>query len=286
MPSKNPIAVLCADLHLREDQPLARTDDYQDTQWNKFRFLLEAARENNIPILCAGDIFNKARVSKEFEKKIVRIIEQHGVTFFAIPGNHDLPYHNLKNLDDSSLGILELSENVKLFPVELDTIYIENYFNFKIGMIHSLIHRDNPIVVEGKTISSKAKTFLKKNPDLDVILSGDNHEHFVEEFEGRLLINPGSMMRMKASQIAHKPCFLLLYSDLSYETIYYPIKKGVLNREHIDVKEKQEERMNKFIQKITGKENISVSFEDNLYNYIKANKIRKPVEALIQEAIE
>jgi len=109
MQSKNPIALCCADLHMREDQPLARTDNYQETQWGKFLFLLSVAESYVIPVLCAGDFFHKSKVSKQFEKKIIRQIEQSEIDFYILPGNHDLPYHSLEHLNNSSLGILELS---------------------------------------------------------------------------------------------------------------------------------------------------------------------------------
>lgn len=286
MSSKNPIALCCADLHMREDQPLARTDNYQEILGYKFTHLLGTAQKNNVPILCAGDFFHKAKTSKQFEIGIVQVIEQSNIEFFIIPGNHDLPYHNLDNLNNSSLGILNLSKQINVLSQELDSMFSFNIKGIKIGMIHSLIHRDNPLKVEGKTISTKAKTLLKKHPDLDVIISGDNHESFIAEHEGRLLINPGSMMRMTAAQIDHKPSMVLLYDDLSYEIIYFPIEKGVIDRSHIEKKDNYDMRMDKFIKKISDKEKISVSFEENLYNYMRANKIRKPVEELLLEVIE
>lgn len=280
---KNPIALCCADLHMREDQPLARIDNYQETQWKKFLFLLKTAQSYKIPVWCAGDFFHKARTSKKFEKEIIAKIEYYDIHFNIIPGNHDLPYHSLDNLDDSSIGILELSDKVYVYNYELDSMLPGQIQDIKIGMIHSLIHRDNPMKVDGKTISTKAKTLLKKYPDLDVIISGDNHESFIAEHEGRLLINPGSMMRMTAAQIDHKPSVVLLYDDLSYEIIYFPIEKGVIDRSHIEKKDNYDMRMDKFIKKISDKEKISVSFEENLYNYMRVNKIRKSVEELLLE---
>jgi predicted phosphodiesterase len=287
MQSKNPIALCCADLHMREDQPLARTDNYQETQWGKFLFLLSVAESYVIPVLCAGDFFHKSKVSKQFEKKIIRQIEQSGIDFYILPGNHDLPYHSLEHLNNSSLGILELSEKIYVPEIELDTMHeIDSVGKIKIGMIHSLIHRDTPLIVDGKTISTKAKTILKKYPECDVIISGDNHESFIVEHEGRILINPGSMMRMTAAQIEHRPSMTLLYDDLSYEVIYFPIEKGVIDRTHIDKKHNYDERMEKFINKITDREKISISYEENLYNYMRANKVRKPVEEIILEVVE
>lgn len=286
MSSKNPIALCCADLHMREDQPLARTDNYQETQRKKFNYLLKIAENHKVPVLCSGDFFHKAKVSKQFEIDIINNIEYANFVFHILPGNHDLPYHSLEHLNNSSLGILNLSHRIHIHPYELDKMYNTKINNIKIGMIHSLIHRDTPMKIDGKTISTKAKTILKKYPELDVIISGDNHESFIVEHEGRILINPGSMMRMTAAQIDHKPSIVLLYDDLSYEIIYFPIEKGVIDRTHIDKKNNYDERMDKFINKISDKEKISISYEDNLYNYMKANKIRKPVKQEILEAIE
>ena len=57
-PNKKPDAILCADMHLRSDQPVARMDSYWETQFVKLNFIWQLQREQHCPILHAGDLFN------------------------------------------------------------------------------------------------------------------------------------------------------------------------------------------------------------------------------------
>ena len=51
-------AILCSDLHLREDVPICRTDDYISAQWKKMDFIAELQLKHNCPVLCGGDFFD------------------------------------------------------------------------------------------------------------------------------------------------------------------------------------------------------------------------------------
>lgn len=287
--NKKPVAILTADTHLREDQPVARMDDYQISQFTKFEFLLKEAKRLKVPIFHGGDIFDKAKCSKGFENKIIDIINQYQVELNIIPGNHDLPYHKLSELDNSSLGILSRNNFVHVFQNELDKVYHFAFPSFILGMVHTFLYKEKEdgISIDGKFLGSKAKTFLKKHSECDVILSGDNHQHFIIEEKGRLLINPGSMMRMTANQEGFSPYFIILYEDQSYKVEEFPFEVGIINRDHLEKKENYDERMEKFVSKISGEgEEISLSFTKNVYNYIEGNKVRKPVAEIIKEVIE
>ena len=53
-------AILCADLHIRPDTPICRTDDFFDAMSKKIDFILSLSKEHNCPILMAGDLGHKA----------------------------------------------------------------------------------------------------------------------------------------------------------------------------------------------------------------------------------
>ena len=281
----NATLILCADLHLREDQPECRTDDYFKAQHEKIKWLynLKAEKGNPGVILCAGDIFHKAKVSKRFEIFCMKELPQ----MYCIPGNHDLPSHSINEIENSSIGILEGAGEIEIFKTPLDTIYKFESYGMKIGMIHSLLHRDNPVKVEGKIISTKAIKILKDNPDCDIILSGDNHQTFIEEWEGRFLFNPGSMMRMTAAQIEHEPCVILFDAktkDYKYEC--FPFVGGEVSRNHIEKKEKHDERMSRFVENMNTDFSMDIDFVKNIELFTKKNKQRKPVQEELFSIIE
>ena len=281
---KKPNLILTADWHLRDDQPICRTDDYFAAQNKKISFIMELQEKHNCDILIAGDLFHKAKSSKSLEIYCLKVLCNY---IFGIPGNHDLPNHSIEKINESSIGILRAGGLINLYDCPLD--HFRGFYanDRKIGMIHSLVHRTDPIKADGKIISQAAKKLLKDNPEYDLIVSGDNHQTFVEEYQGRLLVNPGSLMRMSADQIVHKPCVFLYYSDNnSVEQVFIPIEKDVVDRSHIDNKQETESRFNSFITRMNEDFELSLSFEKNISAYLKTNKTRKTVEETIWEHLQ
>lgn len=280
--------LLCADLHIRIDQPISRTDDYFKAQFEKLEFINQTFVDHNcIYAICAGDFFHKAKSHKLLEWKLMSMASPFINSTYTIPGNHDLPYHNLEKLNESSLGLLDAANNIEVFPTPLGTMFKLDLIDRIIGIIHSLIHKDNPIKIKDQTISKDAKKILKENPDCDLILSGDNHETFVEEYEGRLLVNPGSMMRMTAAQTEHKPCvFLYDLKEHSLEQVFIPIKKNVIDRSHIDKEQQKQDRFNTLINRMSENVELSLSFESNMKNFIAKNKISEAVKKIIWGSVD
>lgn len=276
-------AIFCADLHIRDDIPISRTDDYQQAQFNKLRFIDELAVKNDCTVYVAGDIFHKAKSSKLLEIKIINTLD---ASWECIPGNHDLPGHNTERIFESSLGILAAADTMLINHTPLDYVYYFSIKEKRIGLIHKLVHADVKITAGNKVISYSAKKLLKDNPECDIIISGDNHQTFIVEDKKRLLVNPGSMMRMTADQQEHQPCVFLYYSDTNtVEKVFLPIEKNVISREHIEKVNKYNERLENFVSKINDQFELSLSFEKNIEAYLKANDTREPVKKIIWELV-
>jgi hypothetical protein len=107
---KNPDAIITADLHLREDRPQCRTDDYFAAQAKKIEWLCELQEKYDCPILDAGDIFNKSKPSPYLLQWAIRNLPNN---FHTIPGNHDLPNHNLESYEKSGICVLEFANTIK-----------------------------------------------------------------------------------------------------------------------------------------------------------------------------
>lgn len=281
-------AIFCADLHLREDTPLCRTDDYYTAQWNKLSSIIELSNKHNCPVFIAGDIFNKSHISERLYIKTIRWFRELDRCVCMIPGNHDLENHNINRIDNSSISVLAAAiPNVILCPTELEKISSSVIGGREVGIVHKLLHGDTPIKAHGKSISSNAKTLLKKNPEYDVIISGDNHQTFVVEYEGRLLVNPGSMMRTTAAQTEHRPCVFLYNAESNaVEPHYFDIEKEAVTREYIDIKNKHNKRMDDFVTKLQSNIELGLDYEKNVERHIKAHKIRKSVQEIVWECLE
>jgi hypothetical protein len=132
-----------------------------------------------------------------------------------------------------------------------------------------------------------AKKLLKRFSTYDLIVTGDNHIPFVETYQGRLLVNPGSMMRMKSDQIDHKPRVYLYFAKTNtVKPFYLPIEKGVVSRDHIDKAEDRDERIAAFVESLEDSAEISLSFEENLKKQMSKNKTSDKVKKIVWELIE
>lgn len=287
-------AILTADWHIRDSVPICRTDDFIKAQWEKIRWIFEISYRNDSPIFLAGDFFHKARPSISLLNECQSFF--YGKKkLYVIPGNHDLPSHNIDLMESSGLYNLH-----SLFPVhftKLGEMCCYDRFNDierKLGLTHKLVTKsENDKLVKHAGAESGLK-LLKDNPEYDIIVSGDNHQSFVVEHKGRLLVNPGSITRQTADQIDHEPSVYLWYSqDNTVERVILPYEENVISKEHLETVKEKEKRNKDFLDRMESlgesissiKEN-GLSFEGTMKSYLSKNKVRPEVEKLIWGFIE
>jgi hypothetical protein len=118
-----PIAVLCSDIHLSLKQPPCRADDWLSVQKGylvQLKSLACAAKElwlgnrnttgRPIPILCAGDIFDKWNSPPE----LIRFALEHLPDgMICVPGQHDLPNHSFEEIHRSAYGVLREAGKIR-----------------------------------------------------------------------------------------------------------------------------------------------------------------------------
>jgi len=300
-------AILTADLHIRGDVPISRTDDFLQAQVIKLEFIKKLAEKHDCPVLIAGDIFNKAK-SNPYEEAIA--IQCLPDNCMGVPGQHDLPAHNISDYKQSSLHVLESAGKIDVLMLQRmvwhspsleESILIYGFpfgitveekeekcevfqNNFKIALIHQMIHKDHSIHQE---VESTSGLSLLKRTNFDLIVSGDNHQPFTVRHKGKLLVNCGSMMRTTAAQMDYRPAVWLWNREKNeVEPAYLPIEENVLSREHLDKKEKEDLRLSIFVDKIDSDFEIGISFKDNLEAYYYKNKTRKGVKEEVYEGME
>lgn len=299
---RKPIAVLAADIHIREDIPICRIDNYLDAQWKKISFILNLAVSNDVPLLVAGDFGNKPYWSNRLLNKAIKILLNTDIPIIVIPGQHDLPSHSLDLLSESGIGVLheaaiidvrqkievksEVTPDFLIAPFPYGIKITSQKFKtkrLKVAISHQLIVQNKKR--EWQESYPVAKRLLKDFPEYDLILTGDNHESFVEQYDKRLLVNPGSIMRMSVDQIGHKPRVYLWYSNNTVEPVYLPIEDNVID---ITYKERKNDKQ---IEKLIFMENlkkgyeICLSFRKNMEEYFKKNKVHSKVERKVWKSI-
>jgi len=289
--------ILCGDLHLRIDTPTCRTDDFEAAQWNKLDFISDLQRTHNCPVLCSGDLFHHWKPTPYLLSKTIEHLPEQ---FHTVYGNHDLPQHNIN--EQEKCGIFTLWKAGKL--TVLNGTHWGEIPSTPSKIIDYMIDDENYSVLQRQILvyhimtyqtkkpwpgikSPKAGGLLRKYPDYDLILTGDNHQAFVEKHDGRVLVNPGSMMRQSAGQIDFKPRVYLYYEKTNtVEPVFLPIESGAVSRTHIERGEERDERIGAFIEKLQGTWDGGLNFEANIEEFFQANKISDPVKQITYKAIE
>jgi predicted phosphodiesterase len=300
-----PTAILSADWHTRGDRPVCRTDDYMEAQQKKIEFVFSLAIFHDCPILVAGDFGHKPmwgdRLLNWFIDKDSKAERPQIIT---ICGQHDLPNHRLDKWEEAGMGVLSKSmenfealcqddvkriNNVDIYPFSYSSkIQKMNETNdINVALMHIMVIKSQKEKLWHDQVAHSAKWYLRKFPCYDLIISGDNHQSFAVEYEGRWLVNAGSLMRMSANQIDHKPSVYLWYAeDNSIERVYLPIADDVISREHIDVANERNERIESFVNRLKETEELGLSFESNMKEFFKTNKTRRKVMEKVWEAME
>ena len=288
-------AILAADIHLREDTPVCRIDNYWAAQEAKIDFLANLQQKHECKVLVAGDLFHHWKPSPALLHWAIESLP----TTFAVAGNHDLPEHNLALLHRCGMGVLSASRRLYMMgKIEIKNITMQGFSHgeipepprrtksssIRVAVCHTMTwtkKRPYP-----GCVADEATKLLRRLKGYDLVLTGDNHEPFVAEDKGRLLVNPGSMMRMTAAQADHKPRVYLWYADdNTVEPAYFPIEEGVITRKHIDRETERDERIEAFVKRLRDDVEIGLSFEKNLEEFFEKNKTAKPVKQLIMEVI-
>ena len=288
-------AILCADIHLRTDTPIARTDDYFSAQQKKIHFIRDLQKKHDCPVLIAGDLFNSHKAS---HRLVGWAIDNLPDKIVCVPGNHELKAHSLELIDDSPLSVLAKAGKIILLLNSNEYVCCNNLtiFGFPFGTELENKKADvalwHHMVWTGKSpwpgcTNPNADEVLEKFDKFKLIITGDNHKSFVVKKDNRLLVNPGSVMRMTTEQESHVPCvFLYSYKLNTVECVPLPIEEDVISREHLENKEVRDRRIEAFIQSLSDQGLIGLDFEHNLDQFIQSNKIKKEVKEIIYKAME
>jgi predicted phosphodiesterase len=294
-----PTAILTADLHIRTSSPLCRTDDFLEAQRAKFETLAKLQSWYNCPILCAGDLTNKWNSSPETLSLAFKYLM--GLEIVAVPGNHDLPAHNLNRLQESAYWTLVCGEVVTdLSDGEVwdDSTYEVHGYPYGEPLRHTMGGKTKVALVHHYVYKGR-KPFpgqLKRVTDLmdslkgyKLIITGDNHIPFSLFHNGQWLVNPGSFTRQKANE-QHRPrVYLWFAKNNKVEPYYFKTDPSAISNAHLKEKKMRDERINRFIDKLGGSlQSIGKekAFEDKIKRAIIKSKPPKLVEEKIWEAME
>lgn len=311
--SRSTVFLACADLHLRDDTPVCRMDDYRLAQVEKFGFLCRWADKLKVPIVIAGDVFNHWKPSHELVAMVIALSKNLKV--IAVPGQHDLPQHNLDLLHKSGLGVLreagwEVLTDGEVFTIGVavkERISMKSEERKMVGrfMVRGYAFGEEPpknmeadvLLWHKMTYVGKApfpgcnapccSALAKQFPKVKLIITGDNHQSFVYQHpNGPTILNPGSMTRMDTTQVNFRPRFYAVDDRLEYNPIYFSIKQGVISNTHLEKEKERNEKLEAFVNRISDDMEVGLSFSENMTRFFDTDRTAKPVREMILSAME
>lgn len=313
---KKPIAAFVADIHLSLKPPIWRSAEEDWLKAIKYQLnqLREIQKKYVIPIYCAGDVFDHwygAHQSSELINfAIANLPKMH-----AIPGQHDLPNHNLEDIKKSAfwtlveagkivpLGLFE--DNFEVYFYDEDKRIIINSFPFGkeikpikrrkeldaiyIAMAHQYIWIDGHSYPNAPKENKISDTVIDKDKWLgyDIAVFGDNHKGFQITNKNTTFYNCGGFMRRKSDEIKYKPKIGLLYDNATIKEHYLDTSTD----KYIPIVDKEIETsidMSDFIKRLEGLESDTICFASRLREVLNSNKktLPAPLIQLISEALE
>jgi DNA repair exonuclease SbcCD nuclease subunit len=294
--------LITGDWHLTNKQPENRVDDYFATAMRKLEFIFDLAEEEKVGgILQPGDLTDCPSLSYEAIGRIMSSFTRHcNIPVFCCFGQHDLEYRRKQNtalFAMQSAGLLQIVD-IPLLTNDKCSIYGVSFGEeipvtvsskeYNILLIHKMIIEDK--LWEGQEDYISGKNLLRKYKDYNLIVSGDNHQTFMIQSNGRYLFNCGSLLRSSITQIKHKPYVAIFDTEnpTHWQQIFIPIEpaRQVFDLVKYKQEKEQKEELNTFVSGLSEQKEMSFNFTDNLLSYMQDNNIEVRIVELVKENIE
>lgn len=220
------IAVLCADIHLSSSPPRARREepDWFKAMKKPLDDLAHLSTHYNAPILCAGDIFNHWKA----DPALINFALKYLPPMYAIPGQHDLPLHNIDLIEKSAFWTMVLSERVipiiQKAPVSIENDIILHGFywgkkltplkrivksKYHVALVHDFLWTKNHTYPNAPK-TNKASQYRDRVEGYHAVVFGDNHKGFKIKLNNVPVWNCGTLMRRNSDEKEYVPKIGLL----------------------------------------------------------------------------
>lgn len=319
---------ILGDLQLTDKAPQRRVDDYFQTQLEKVNQALTIFEENGCnTILQPGDFFDAPIVANRVKASIITLLKEYSKKVYCTFGQHDIVGHSKTTLSNSPLMVLQAAEVVEIIdlynkcimfdeeknwsfdPLVIGTIDENsdisvclygagfgeevpepNEDGYNILVTHQMIG-DRPLWPGQELLGPRA--FLRKHPGYDLVVCGDYHYRFVEEWSGRTIVNVGALVRKTIGEfdLEHKPAVgvfdtsnnSLKIFELSVKPIeeIFNFTKDVKKRDSKDniVLAKLVERLKKGGDRLSGWKHV-------LLEEMERRKTNEEVKGIINKTLE
>jgi hypothetical protein len=211
------LALFVADLHLSLTPPPYRSTepDWFAAMARPLDELTQLQEKYSCPIFCAGDIFDRWNAPAE----LINWAMTHLPYVHCIPGQHDLPEHDLGQIERSAYWTLVKASVIRHLGSEsiatcfnMDGIVVHSYpYGVKISSRHklkskwiqiALIHQynwvPNAVYKQDAPKDQHVDSSRKEFEGYDLIVAGDNHIPFDVMMGETRFVNCGGFMIRKS----------------------------------------------------------------------------------------
>jgi len=304
MRTSKPLAVVCSDLHLSHIAPSARSTEpnWYEAQDRVLRQVIEIANDQKVGILIAGDLFDRYNSPPELINWAINLLKG-GPLVWAIPGQHDMPHHNLAELYKSAYwtlvrsGVIEnlLGDNrlfessscqVHPFPFGTEvSVHRRSNIKLNVAVIHACVMKkgfDYP----GLPTEWYVEGWKKKLKGFNTAVFGDNHKGF--EVPGKpFMYNCGCLIRRKSSERELRPSVGVLMDDGSVERRYLDCSMDRwVEGEDLPSVVEGELGLKEFIEELGDLGEESLDFRAALTRYLEVEKPAAEVRRVLLKLLE
>jgi len=306
-----PIALACADLHLSLKRPACREDDWMEVQAGYLKQLRKIQAEatsasdedgprkcKQVPILCAGDIFDRWNVQPELINFALKHLPDGMV---CIPGQHDLPNHRLEEMHRSAYGVLV--ESKKIVDITNDGVCTYglsiNGFGWgqeikppseieglesliKVALVHKFIWTDGT-GYPGAPEESRWPRLMPKLKGYQVVVFGDNHKPF-KIVGDTTIFNCGGFIRRKIDD-DHRPRVGIIFSNGDIIPKFLDTSGDKIRRPE-EVQEVGELDLKKFITDLETLGDAALDFAGIVRRHLESSDLSGAVRERVLKCLE
>jgi len=314
--------LLIGDVHLRSTRPAMRKDDFVETQFAKMREIADIfRREHCFAALCTGDLFDRHDPTISLLNRCYDLFDVYEGRFYLPPGNHDLYGSSMTQLENSALynlvktgrvtlldekGSWEADTDIKRFgnnvhiwgtsyfhekplqPLDQEDLYLHGVF--KILVAHHMVLEDKLWVEQPEDSFDLPQDFVAKHPGFQLILTGHYHYRVDTKVGDTEVINPGAVVRIKASKgdMALQPS-VVVYDTCTREKLWIPLSSAKPVDEVFRPKEEAVDQDNPeleaFVQAVMASSADAGSLDKIVSMVLKQSSCSEEVAKLVREKI-
>ena len=291
-------AICCSDIHLSLKPPVARAgeDNWLDAQARPLQQLKSLAVKHKAPILCAGDIFDRWNSPPE----LINFAIRHLPEMYAIPGQHDLPHHNMETIQRSAYWTLveagvihhtigrHSSHGIHIqgFPwgKTLEPC-VEATDDITIALVHKYIWIKGTEYVGAPKEGKVAK--WEELDGWDVAAFGDNHKGFLTRRNGTAILNCGGFQRRHSDQIDYAPQVGLVMDDGTVEPYALDCSSDIIVSTAVDKRTVEDGmELKGFLEELTKLQESELDFVEAIKRAMDERECSTTTRRLILEAME